>query len=147
MLNFSHLESVIMQDEGFEPRPYLDTVGVATIGFGTTRILGNDVTLDHPAITVQVARDLLRSDLYHALIDAQTLFSRLGEMNGVRQAVLANMAYNLGRSRLAGFVKLIRAGDNLSYPRMADEMEASKWHNQVGYRAKRLVREMRDGVV
>jgi len=147
MINFSHLESTVMRDEGFEPRPYLDTVGVPTIGFGTTRIHGEPVTMDNPAMTVQTARELLRSDLYRSLIDAQALFSRFNEMNGVRQAVLANMAYNLGRSRLAGFVKLIRAGENLSYPRMADEMEASKWHNQVGYRAKRLVREMRDGVV
>ena len=146
-MNFERLEKAIMRDEGYRSRPYLDTVGVPTIGYGSTCILGIPVTLAMPALSITAARDLLRADLYGALVDAQALFSRFDEMDGVRQEVLVNMAYNLGRSRLGNFRKLIRHGLDLSYQRMADEMQDSKWYRQVGFRSRRLVAEMRSGEV
>ena len=146
-MNFARLEKAIMRDEGYRSRPYLDTVNVPTIGYGSTYILGIPVSLDMPALSITAARDLLRAELFTSLIDAQALFSRFDEMDSVRQEVLANMAYNLGRSRLGNFRKLIKHGENLAYQRMAEEMVDSKWYRQVGFRSRRLVAEMRSGEV
>ena len=144
-MNYARLESRVCMDEGYRAEPYIDTVGVATIGYGTTRILDRPVTLNDPPITEKVARQILREDLFTACMDAQALFSRFDEMDHVRQEVLANLAYNLGKGRLSGFVKMIRAAETLDYAEMAKEMRASKWFNQVGQRGLRLFYAMRDG--
>lgn len=144
-MNFKRLEAQIRKDEGFRSKPYLDTVGVATIGFGTTHILGEPVTLDTPEISYENARQLLRADLWGAVIDAVDLFDRFNEMNDVRQEVLVNMAYNLGLTGLANFKRLRSEAWLLRYENMAHEMQDSKWFRQVGRRAVRLVEEMRSG--
>ena len=147
MINYTRLETTVMNDEGFRARPYLDTVGVATIGYGSTFVLGERVSMDWTAITADTARELLRGDLYQALIDAQAVFSRFNDMNDVRQEVIVNMAYNLGRRGLAGFKRMVKKSDYLDYAGMAFEMQNSKWFSQVGLRSIRLVLEMRSGQV
>lgn len=144
-MNLKRLETRVMQDEGFRARPYLDTVGVPTIGYGSTRLLGSPIRMDQGAISADAARQQLRADLWGAILDAQDLFPRFEEMNSVRQEVIANMAYNIGRNRLSGFVKLREAADQLDYEWMAEEMVDSRWFEQVGDRAKRLVAAMRMG--
>ncbi len=135
-----------MKDEGFRPKPYLDTIGIPTIGYGTTTILGRPVSLEDPSISAHNARQILRGDLYQSLVDSQHLFERFDEMDNVRQEVIANMAYNLGRKRLGGFKRMIAAAEKLDYDLMADEMVTSRWFLQVGSRAMRLSQEMRDGI-
>jgi len=137
-MNYSRLESRVCLDEGFRSDAYLDTAGIPTIGYGTTRILDVPVTLTNPIITESVARQLLRQDLYGACIDAQALFTRFDEINDVRQEVLVNLAYNLGKTRLSGFTKLLAAAELLDYAQMAAEMENSRWFAQVGQRGIRL---------
>jgi len=132
-----------MDDEGYRATPYLDTVNVATTGYGATHILGKPVQMDDPDISPQNARQLLRMDLYGALVDAQALFSRFDEMDSVRQEVLANMAYNMGRSGLGRFKRMIAAAEKLDYDLMSVEMQDSRWFNQTGKRAVRLVEQMR----
>lgn len=146
-MNFKTLEIAVMKDEGFRAEPYLDSVGVPTIGYGTTVIMGKKVTLDDPVINPKDARHLLRADLYGAAIDAQDLFWNFATMNDVRQGVLVNMVYNLGKRGLAGFIKMLAAAEVLDYSVMADEMTDSKWYRQVGKRGVRLANEMRFGQV
>jgi lysozyme len=144
-VDLARLEQQIMRDEGFSARPYFDSVGVVTQGYGSTRILGRPVQMDDSAITATVARQLMRADLFEAILDAGDLFPRLQEMNSARQEVLVNMAYNLGRAGLAGFSRLRSAADRLDYSAMAHEMEDSRWFSQVGIRSQRLVAVMLAG--
>lgn len=146
MINFTRLETRIMNDEGFSAHPYLDTVGVPTIGYGTTSILGHPVTLDTEIITPENARAILRADIYGALVDVQHLFATLAAMDSVRQEALTNMAYNLGRTRLAGFKNLIAAAADLNYAAMAEAAKDSLWYHQVGQRGPRIVSAIESGV-
>jgi lysozyme len=54
------------------------------------------------------------------------------------------MMFNIGKGRLSGFKKMISAIEQGDYEKAAAEMVDSKWYNQVGYRAVRLVGMMRD---
>ena len=59
--------------------------------------------------------------------------------------MLADMCFNLGINRLLGFkntLAAIKAGD---YEAAADGMLASMWAKQVGKRAHRLIKMMREG--
>lgn len=144
-MNFARLEARVCLDEGFRSEPYLDTVGVATIGYGATKVLGKPVLLTDTPIDEPTARQILHMDLWTACKDAQDLFPRFNDMDSVRQEVLANMSFNLGRYRLGGFTKLLFAAESLDYAAMATHMADSKWYNQVGGRAVRLCNAMRDG--
>jgi lysozyme len=63
----------------------------------------------------------------------------------VRQRVLANMCFNLGISRLKGFVRMLSALRRKDFAAAAREMRSSKWAEQVGARAERLARLMEAG--
>nr|ALL27402.1 phage lysozyme 2 [Solen strictus] len=58
--------------------------------------------------------------------------------------IIVNMMFNLGISRMNGFVKFCKALKVRNWNRAADEMESSAWYRQVGARAKRLVQRMRN---
>lgn len=143
-MNLKRLEQRVMNDEGFRATAYLDTVGVWTVGYGSTTLFGRPVK-EGDKVTPEQARLQLRADLYGAMICAADLFPRLNELNDVRQEVLVNMSYNLGPNRLAQFRNLRSAIDHLEYRRAAEEMVDSKWYTQVGGRGQRLVAAMKTG--
>ena len=147
MINFSRLETRIMNDEGFEARPYLDTADppVPTIGYGTTHILGKPVSMDAQTMTPTIARELLRSHLYAALVSAQKVVKNFDDLGAVRQEVIVNMIYNLGEAGLSKFKRFLAALETHDYETAADEMQDSKWYYQVHGRAVRLQWEMANG--
>lgn len=120
-------------DEGFRATPYLDTVGVPTFGHGLTYITQDE--------SLRIMADRLQ-DLYWRLSTNQSWFDKL---SGKRKAVILNMAYNLGYKGLLGFNKMISAIERDDYVTASVEMIDSKWANQVGERALRLARAMREG--
>lgn len=144
-MNFERLEKRIMLDEGFSPTAYIDTVGVPTIGFGSTWLFGNKVTMSTSPIAMETAQIQLRADIYGAVISAHKIFPTLVQMDPVRQEVLVNMAYNLGSTRLRKFKKLRAAAESFDYTNMAREMVDSQWYTQVGGRGQRLVAAMKKG--
>jgi len=147
-MKYKRLETDVKSDEGgFHSKVYPDSVGVWTIGYGTTRIFGVSVNADTSDMLKPIAEEILRSDLFGACIDAQTVIPSFNELGSVRQEVLVNMAYNLGRTGLAGFKKMLKAVDLGDYETAADEMLDSKWAKQVKTRAVRLAQQMRPSAV
>lgn len=136
-MNYAKLAAQLEIDEGKRKRVYTDTVGKLTVGIGRN-ISDRDFSEDEIAL-------LLKNDIS---IVAQELDARLPwwrQMNDERQNVLANMAFNLGISRLLGFVNtlaLMKAG---RFDAAAAEMLNSTWARQVGNRAMRLAAVMRTG--
>ena len=62
-----------------------------------------------------------------------------------RQAVLVNMAFNLGIAGLLAFKRMLAACERGEYAAAAREMLDSVWAKQVGARAVRLAEQMRTG--
>jgi lysozyme len=123
--------------EGRRTFPYRDTVGKLTIGIG--------FNLDDVGLLPEEIDFVLRnrvSLVRTRLEDVLPVFSTLDE---VRQAVLIDMAYNLGTEGLLKFkmtLNSIRAG---RYQEAAEMMLDSRWADQVGRRAYRLAEMMRTG--
>lgn len=97
--------------EGFSKVPYLDSVHVPTIGYGTTYYMdGTRVTMNDVPISQEKALDLLRNKLLQEFVPGlQRLFASPTGMNANQYAALLSFAYNeglgsLGRSTLAGKV-------------------------------------------
>ena len=125
-------------DEGLRLQPYRCTAGALTIGYGRN--------LDAVGITQEEADIMLRADVEIAEKGAQALVGDVWTaLSPTRQAVLINMTFNLGRTRLAAFKNFLAALRAADYQTAADEMLDSRWATQVGDRAYRLARQMRNG--
>jgi lysozyme len=132
-------EAQLRVHEGLRLKPYHDTVGVLTIGYG--RNLTNGISNSEAEL-------MLRNDLDLAFEDAKK-FSAVAwnQMNDARKAVVINMAFNLGYARLSKFV-LFRAALAIGdWEKAARRMESSLWYKQVKGRAVELTKQMRDGVI
>lgn len=85
----------IAKFEGFSSKPYLDSVGVPTIGYGSTIYPnGKAVTMKDPAIT---EKDGLTYLLYHNdKRDSAYINKLLPELTQTEYDAIASFVYNLG---------------------------------------------------
>lgn len=124
-------------DEGMPNKPYRDTVGKLTIGVGRN--------LDDNGLRDDEIALMLRNDIAQAEKDARAVCQTFNALSDARKAVLVNMAFNMGRTRLAGFVNMLQAINEQDFEEAAEQMLDSKWAKQVGNRAIRLAKAMREG--
>ena len=133
--DFATLRSELQTDEGLRLRPYLDSLGVITIGYG------HKIT----EITPGEAAVLLQQDMETHIADLYKAYPYVQNLDGVRQIVLGNMAYNLGVPRLSQFVGMWDAIQRGDFQTAAAEMLNSLWAKEVGARATRLAVSMASG--
>ena len=154
-LDRARLTAMLIKHEGKKAKVYTDTQGHPTIGVGFNldrrdarakiEALGLDYdkvkagtqTLSEPNIM-----SLLSDDMDTAIAGCQAVFPRFTDLSDVRQRVLADMMFNLGKAKFAGFTKLIAAVNAANFAQAAAEMKDSAWYRQVGTRGKTLVMMM-----
>lgn len=124
--------------EGLRLKPYKCPAGALTIGYGHN--------LDANGITLDMAEELLKTDLAYARMEVGANIPCSAKLCEARQFVLVDMAFNMGISRLLTFKKMIAALEQGYFERAACEMLNSKWAKQVGRRADKLAEIMRKGV-
>jgi lysozyme len=131
------LIKTLRRHEGFRERPYKDTKGKLTIGYGRN-LADNGVSREEAEI-------MLRHDVATAMNDARDIFPDFEEYAAPRQVVLVSMLFNMGRPRFMGFENLIAAVQARDWSRAAMEMVRSRWFEQVGIRARELTEMMETG--
>ncbi len=136
-MNHTALKDQLIAHEGLRLKPYADTVGKLTIGVGRN--------LDDAGISTHEAMLLLDHDIEAVEDDLDQRMPWWRGLTETRQLVLADMCFNLGIARLQGFKNTLAAIHSGDYEAAADGMLASKWAGQVGKRAHRLARMMREG--
>ena len=126
----------LKRDEGLRLKPYKDTVGKLTIGYGRN--------LDDRGISGHEAVVLLENDFLDALIETVRQFPWSRGLPVPQRRALVNMCFNLGLRRLSGFVKMLAALEAGDGELAAAEALDSKWAGQVGDRAERIAALYRD---
>jgi lysozyme len=135
-LNLSRLSQSLRKHEGVRALPYVDSEGHATVG------VGHKLTEPLPDSVIDL---LLRADIDKAIAELDRAFFGWTVHNAARQEVLAELSFNLGAPRLAGFIKFWKALDRRDYNAAADELLDSLWAKQVKGRAITLAEQMRTG--
>ncbi|MBN1104739.1 MAG: glycoside hydrolase family protein [Deltaproteobacteria bacterium] len=120
---------LIKRQEGLRLKPYRDTEGVLTIGYG--RNLEEGITLEEAAF-------LFLNDFYRAQGTVMNLFPDWVEWDEQRLSAMISMMYNLGLPRFLTFEKMIAAIEAGDWARAAAEMRDSKWFKQVPERVDEL---------
>ena len=132
-------KDMIKRHEGFRPHVYLDTVGIPTGGYGHAFQKGSH-------LSQEVCNLLFEDDYQQARADMERLINQYAfELNLVREAVLVDMLFNLGLTRLKGFKKMLTALQKGDWEAAANEMVNSTWYTQTKTRAVELVEMMRTG--
>jgi len=139
----------IKRHEGYRAYPYDDSTGLPvrmpppaklTIGYGRN--------LESVGLRTGEAELMLDADLKFAHINAQEVYGpRWSSLSTPRRAVVIEMAFQLGRSGLAGFSKFLDRSRNELYNLAADEMLDSRWARQTPGRAQALAERYRRDVV
>ena len=129
-------------DEGIVNEIYKDHLGYATFGVGHLILesdpeYGQSIGTD---ISPERVADAFDHDLDIAISECETLYGAAWfYLPEEVQEILVNMLFNMGRPRLTKFKKMnsaIEAGD---WKTAAVEGRDSRWYNQVGARAERLM--------
>jgi lysozyme len=143
--NLLVLISELRRDEGVEYKPYKDTKGIDTVGVGhNLQASPLPAGWSYPLTDEQV-NVLLTQDIQNVFADLDHNLPWWTDLNDVRQRVLANMAFNLGITKLLGFKNTLAAMRQGKYKDASSGMLNSAWASQVRGRAVRLADMMLRG--
>ena len=136
---FTRVTDQLKTHEGFRSKPYRDTVGKLTIGYGRN--------LDDVGISREEGEALLSNDVHKAFAAVAVKVKNFGALTEARQACLVNMAFNMGINGLLKFQKMLAAIEVGDFESAAQSMLSSLWFQQVGlHRAEGLIAQMRTGM-
>lgn len=136
-MNIDAMKAELERDEGRKAKPYVDTVGRATIGIGRNL---TDVGLSGKEIEM-----LLENDIQRCMTDLDAMLPWWRDLDEVRQRVLLNMCFQLGIRGLTGFKTALSSVHAGNYDGAAEGMLESLWARQTPARAKRMADMMRTG--
>lgn len=134
------LRRLLSEHEGRVPHAYQDSLGYWTIGVGHLIDKRKGGKLPEPIIDALLDYDIQEHTL--PLYEALPWMSRLDD---VRQAVLCDMAFNLGVAGLLKWKNTLADVEHGRYAQAAAKMRGSLWARQVKNRAVRLSKMMETG--
>ena len=132
-----HLIDSVTLHEGYRDRAYQDSEGIWTIGYGTN--------LQELKVHEELARMWMLEDIHEATAYAKRFPEWVELDSDARRNVFIEMIYNMGPKRVAGFRNMLAAIRAHDWGEAAAQMLDSKWHKQVGQRARTLADLMRKG--
>ena len=142
-MNWTNIETELINDEGLELRVYLCPAKKQTIGVGH-RLLAHELSISEISLTE--AGGLLRNDICNVMHDLECIFGIhcLDHWTEARQHALINMGFQLGRTRFSGFVRMIAAIKADDWLQAAIECLDSKYANSdAPERAVRVAKALR----
>jgi len=144
-MDIKQLREQLEIDEGVKYEIYNDHLGYATFGVGHL-VLETDPEYSDPiGSTVSESRvvEAFEQDCETVLSDCDILYPDFEHLPEEVQQIIANMMFNMGRTRLSKFKGMKRGIVTRNWDVAADEMVDSRWYRQVTNRADRLVKRMR----
>lgn len=139
----------LVVDEGFRTKPYRCTAGKWTVGIGRN-YEDNPFTTEEitllltEGVTEKTAQILVMNELKISAGKLLGLFPDFLEYPSDVRRVLLNMHFNLGHAGLLKLTSLIENVKKRDWVKAAERMATFAWRKQVGQRAERLIKLMRN---
>ena len=129
MLPLTKIFDSLKMEEGFRANPYKCTANRLTIGYGRNL---DDMGLSEPEATY-----LLVNDVNRCVLELKKAFDWYESLDSELQAVLVELNFWLGLTRLRGFKKCLAALRSGNRPEAAAELLSSRLYRQVPGRCQR----------
>lgn len=133
----AQLRQIVKLHERCRLKPYADTEGKITIGWG--------YNLTDRGITQELADTWRDQDILTAIEECRRAFPWFDGMDPVRKVALADMAYNMGLPRLLTFKRTLAAMEARKWKTAAVHATSSLWYSQTKTRAVRIVKMIATG--
>jgi lysozyme len=127
----------IEYEEGRRPFLYKCSEGKQTIGIGRN--------IEERGLSDDEIDYLYRNDEKIAIAGASSLVKEFEFLYDARKIVLVSMVFQMGKSGVSKFKKMIAAIDAGNFAEASNEMLDSEWARQTPDRAKRHAEMMRTG--
>ena len=135
----NRLIQMLKRHEGVRDKVYMCSAGYETIGVGRN-ISESGLGLADDEIDYLLSNDIRRCK--EELIGEYDWFK---DLDSVRQEAMLDMSFNMGQTRLRGFVKALGYMDIGDYDKAGDEFYDSRWATQVGDRALEICQMIKSG--
>ena len=158
------LSGEFISDEGFERRRYKCPAGKWTIGIGHNLESGplppdiwKLIQSDHPHVTngllddhIELADDIIyrlfAADVLSAIANLDAIWIGWRALAEHRKRALINLSFQMGQSRLLGFLRFWRAIKLHDFETAAAELKDSLWYIQTqASRTGRVIEQIRNG--
>ena len=134
------LVETLKRHEGVKAFAYQGTADKTTIGVGRCVDEDGGIGLSDDEIEYLLMNDIARCDK-----ELEGAYDWYRDLNKPRRDAMINLCFNLGLTRLRGFVKALEAMSRGQYDLAADEFLDSRWADQVGDRAVEVTELIRVG--
>ena len=134
------LVETLKRHEGVKAFAYQCTADKTTIGVGRCVDEDGGIGLSDDEIEYLLMNDIARCDA-----ELESAYDWYRDLNKPRRDAMINLCFNLGLTRLRGFVKALEAMSRGQYDLAADEFLDSRWADQVGDRAVEVTELIRVG--
>ena len=135
----SELTEMLRKHEGVRDKVYLCSAGYETIG------VGRNISEDGLGLSDDEINYLLNNDIKRVREELTEEYYWFAGLDEARQDAMIDISFNLGQTRLRGFVKSLEAMAREVFDTAADEFMDSKWSEQVGDRAVEVTEIIRTG--
>lgn len=140
-MNINELRETLKTDEGQVNEIYNDHLGYATFGIGHL-VIDGDPEKGQPLgtpITEQRVSEVFEKDVQIVINDCRILHEAWDGYPEEAKQIIANMMFNMGRTRLSKFKNHNTALQSGDWKKAAVEGRDSRWYKQVTNRAERLM--------
>ena len=135
------LKKRIREHEGFIAKPYLDSLGKATIGYGHL-ITEEDNFEEGKEYSKDELLKLFDKDFAKAEMGADQLVGHIQELHIEAKNIVTEMVFQLGTQGVRNFKNMIAALEARDYQKASMEMLDSRWHAQTTNRCENLSKIM-----
>ena len=135
----NELIEMLRRHEGVRDKVYLCSAGYETIG------VGRNISEDGLGLSDDEIDYLLNNDIKRVREELTEEYYWFAGLDEARQDAMIDISFNLGQTRLRGFVKSLEAMAREDFDTAADEFMDSKWSEQVGDRAVEVTEIIRTG--
>ena len=145
-MDINKLKEQLKIDEGVVYEIYNDHLGYPTFGIGHLVLEGEPeygLSVGTP-ITEERVDECFERDVEYVLNDCRILHEDFDNYPEEVKQIIANMMFNMGRTRLTNFRKHNAALKEGDWKTAAVEGRDSRWYRQVTNRAERLMKRLEE---
>lgn len=134
------LIETLKRHEGVRSHAYKCSENMITVGVGRNLDENGGIGLSDDEIEYLLLNDIERCDE-----ELENAYGWYRTLSKPRRDAMINLCFNLGLTKLRGFVKALEAMSRGQYDVAADEFMDSRWATQVGDRAVEVTELIRTG--